>query len=77
MYMYVSLTNTQLHVAVIIIITNQFHAYSTGSDVTDHVPVDDNPAYMTTKGIHMNTNTAYDTVNYSETYEPVNISGPP
>ena len=45
--------------------------------MTDHVPVDNNPAYMTTKGIHMNTNTAYNTVNYSGTYEPVNISGPP
>ena len=45
--------------------------------MTDHVPVDDNPAYMMTKGIHMNTNTDYDTVNYSGTYEPVNISGPP
>ena len=40
----------------------QFHVYSTGSDVTDHVPVDDNPAYMTMKRIHMNKNSAYETV---------------
>ena len=30
--------------------------------MTDHVPVDDNPAYMTMKRIHMNKNSAYETV---------------
>ena len=58
--MYVSLTDHQLHVANKL--TIQFHVYPTGSDVTDHVPVDDNPAYMTMKRIHMNKNSAYETV---------------
>ena len=33
------------------------------ADVTDHVPVDDNPAYMTMKRITLNKNSAYETVN--------------
>ena len=44
------------------IVSNQFYVYSTGSDVTDHVLVDDNPAYMTMKRIHLNKNSAYETV---------------
>ena len=34
--------------------------------MTDHVPVDDNPAYMTMKRIHMNKNSAYETVKIQE-----------
>ena len=33
------------------------------ADVIDHVPVDDNPAYITMKGITLNKNSAYGTVN--------------
>ena len=39
-------------------------------DVTDHVPVDDNPAYITMKKIALNKNSAYETVN--AVYETVN-----
>ena len=35
-----------------------FHA----DDVTDHIPVDDNPVYATMKRIHMNKNSAYEMV---------------
>lgn len=41
--------------------------------MTDHVPVDDNPAYMTMKSIPLNKNSAYETANYSGSYETVNI----
>ena len=34
--------------------------------VIDHVPVDDNPAYITMKRITLNKNTAYETVNINE-----------
>ena len=37
------------------------------SSVIDHVPVDDNPAYITMKRITLNKNTAYETVNINET----------
>ena len=41
--------------------------------VIDHVPVDDNPAYITMKRITLNKNTAYETVNItSHDYETVN-----
>ena len=33
-----------------------------GVTVTDHIPVDDNPVYITMKRIHMNKNTAYEVV---------------
>ena len=59
--MYISLTDHQLHRSCKVI-ANKFHVYSTESAVTDHVPVDDNPAYMTTKSIHLNKNSAYETV---------------
>ena len=35
---------------------------STGATVTDHIPVDDNPVYITMKKIDMNKNTAYEVV---------------
>ena len=59
--MYISLTDYQLHCSCKVI-ANKFHVYSTGSDATDHILVDDNPAYMTMKRIHMNKNSAYETV---------------
>ena len=40
---------------------------SSSSGVIDHVPVDDNPAYITMKRITLNNNTAYETVNINET----------
>ena len=44
-----------------------------GADVTDHVPVDDNPAYITMKRITLNKNSAYETVTIAAShYETVN-----
>ena len=34
--------------------------------VTDHVPVDDNPAYITMKSITLNKNSAYETVTIAD-----------
>ena len=46
----------------------QFNAAGgAASGVIDHVPVDDNPAYITMKRITLNKNTAYETVNINET----------
>ena len=43
--------------------------------VIDHVPVDDNPAYITMKRITLNKNTAYETVTVATgDYETVNTS---
>ena len=43
--------------------------------VIDHVPVDDNPAYITMKGITLNKNTAYETVTVAAgDYETINTS---
>ena len=44
-------------------VTMQFLKVNTGAAVIDHVPVDDNPAYITMKGITLNENSAYETVN--------------
>ena len=33
-----------------------------GVTVTDHIPVDDNPVYITMKKINMNKNSAYEVV---------------
>lgn len=41
--------------------------------VIDHVPVDDNAAYITMKRITLNKNTAYETVTVHD-YETVNIA---
>ena len=42
--------------------------------VIDHVPVDDNPAYITMKRITLNKNTAYETVDVKDChYETVDI----
>ena len=46
--------------------------YSYCADVIDHVPVDDNPAYITMKRITLNKNSAYETVNIASHYETVN-----
>ena len=43
------------------------------ADVTDHVPVDDNPAYITMKRITLNKNSAYETVTVASDYETVDI----
>ena len=45
----------------------QFNAVGAATGVIDHVPVDDNPAYITMKRITLNKNTAYETVNINET----------
>ena len=45
----------------------QFNAVGGATGVIDHVPVDDNPAYITMKRITLNKNTAYETVNKNET----------
>lgn len=37
--------------------------FSLGAGVTDHIPVDDNTAYMMVKRIHLKKNRAYETVN--------------
>ena len=43
------------------------------ADVIDHVPVDDNPTYITMKRITLNKNSAYETVNIAAShYETVN-----
>ena len=36
---------------------------SLAAGVTDHIPVDDNTAYMMVKRIHLKKNRAYETVN--------------
>ena len=38
------------------------HAFPDDSTVTDHIPVDDNPVYITIKKINMNKNSAYEMV---------------
>ena len=43
-------------------------------DVIDHVPVDDNPAYITMKRITLNKNSAYETVTVASHYETVDTS---
>ena len=54
------------------LITN---TYTVGrADVTDHVPVDDNPAYITMKRITLNKNSAYETVTVASHYETVDMS---
>ena len=35
-----------------------------GVTVTDHIPVDDNPVYITMKKIDMNKNSAYEVVHW-------------
>ena len=45
----------------------QFSAVGGATGVIDHVPVDDNAAYVTMKRITLNKNTAYETVNINET----------
>ena len=58
---------------VVIIIFVSYYKIISG--VIDHVPVDDNPAYITMKKITLNKNTAYETVNIRGChYETVNTS---
>ena len=45
----------------------QFNAVGGDAGAIDHVPFDDNPAYITMKRITLNKNTAYETVNKIET----------
>ena len=40
-------------------------SFFTGADVTDHIPVDDNPVYITMKKIDLNKNSAYEAVTIS------------
>ena len=37
----------------------------TGADVTDHIPVDDNPVYITMKKIDLKRNAAYEAITIS------------
>ena len=48
-------------IVVIILVTVNLSS----GDVTDHIPVDDNPVYITKKKIHMNKNSAYEVVDLS------------
>ena len=58
---------------VMTIVIVQYYKITIG--VIDHVPVDDNPAYITMKRITLNKNTAYETVNMKDChYETVNTS---
>ena len=53
----------------------QFNAVGGAAGVIDHVPVDDNPAYITMKRITLNKNTAYETVKIRDCHnETVNTS---
>ena len=38
----------------------------TGAEVTDHIPVDDNPVYITMKKIDLKRNIAYETITITE-----------
>ena len=40
-----------------------FYTFPDDVTVTDHIPVDDNPVYITIKKIDMNKNSAYEMVN--------------
>ena len=40
-------------------------SFFTGADVTDHIPVDDNPVYITMKKIDLKRNTAYEIITIS------------
>ena len=42
-----------------------FFLLFTGAEVTDHIPVDDNPVYITMKEVNLKRNTAYDTITIS------------
>ena len=42
-----------------------FFILFTGTEVTDYIPVDDNPVYITMKKINLKMNTAYDTITIS------------
>ena len=49
-----------------VIIVDEFmytFAFPAGVTVTDHIPVDDNPVYITMKKIDMNKNSVYEMVN--------------
>ena len=41
---------------------NTLISFLTETDVTDHIPVDDNPVYITMKKIDLKRNTAYETI---------------
>ena len=58
----ISLSGILPHCSCQVISNHQFYVYSTGSDVPDHVPVDDNPAYTSMATLHSNNNSAYETV---------------
>ena len=49
---------------IIYYIGELWHIYTFPGDVTvtDHIPVDDNPVYITMKKIDMNKNSAYEVV---------------
>ena len=54
--------------------SSSIDCFSTIVDVTDHVPVDDNPAYITMKKITLSKNSAYETVTVASHYETVDIT---
>ena len=63
----------QHNIGLVVISIIVYYRITTG--VIDHVPVDDNPAYITMKRITLNKNTAYETVNIRGCqYETVNTS---
>ena len=66
-----SICTSRTNYQQVVRLTIQFHVYSTGSDVTDHVPVDGNPAYTPMETIHLNKNSAYETATQ---LPPVNSS---
>ena len=46
-----------------LLLLNCVHVFAfSGATVTDHIPVDDNPVYITMKKINMNKNSAYEVV---------------
>ena len=56
----VAMRQKQHNIGLVLIIIIVYYRIISG--VIDHVPVDDNPAYITMKRITLNKNTAYETV---------------
>ena len=54
-------------VNIALVLLNYCKVFSTEKpNTTDHIPVEDNPVYITMKKIDMNQNSAYETINISE-----------
>ena len=53
-------------VNIVLVLFNYCKVFSTEKpNTTDHIPVEDNPVYITMKKIDMNKNSAYETINIS------------